>query len=313
MGIRNIGGCDALSQKIAYKDRKREREDFINAGMPWWTSGKANLILVPIFSAMDGMVLFSIFDECLTQSVFMGSVMAFGVAVVLNILPLIIARFVHEAFDKTTKNATLMMSIFITSFLLIYGGTVYLRFSYSDMYGQENQSVILENMVSNEETYVANENPQPDNKKGIAVVVLLSISPLITSVLGFGFAYVSDDEIKKKVEYLEIQKVEIEEKISDTQAAISELEHSLNEGVKRDIDLDEMAMDAAIEEIVTRCNTLKALARFYLAEYLANPSATSKISQEMLTGADGLSEQIVVSAPNNESRTNNIINIDKVV
>lgn len=282
MAIHNNGGCAALTQKVTYKARKSERQGFHKSGMPWWTSGKANLILVPIFSAMDGMVLFSIFDECLTQSVFMGITMAFGVAVVLNILPLIIARFVHAAFEKTAKNAVLMMSIFISGFLLIYAGTVYLRFAYSDMYGQENQSMTLENTVSDEDMNISSGSSSSDSSKGIAVVLLLSISPLITSLLGFGIAYVSDDETRKKIEYLEIEKIEIDEKISDTQAAITQMENALNEGVKRDLDLDEMAMNAAIEEIIARCDILKSLARLYLAEYLANPSATSKISQEML-------------------------------
>lgn len=292
MSIHNNGGCDALTQKVTYEDRESERHGFHKAGMPWWTSGKANLIFVPIFSGMDGMVLFSIFDECLTQSVLMGIIMAFGVAVVLNILPLIIARFVHAAFEKTAKNAVLMMSIFIAGFLLIYGGTVYLRFAYSDMYGQENQSMALENTVSDEDMSVSRGNTSSDSSKGTAVVLLLSISPLITSLLGFGIAYVSDDETRKKIEYLEIEKIQIDEKISDTQAAITQMENALNEGVKRDLDLDEMAMDAAIEEIVARCDILKSLARLYLAEYLANPSATSKISQEMIVASDDSADQV---------------------
>lgn len=315
MAIHNNGGCDALTQKVTYKDRKTERQGFHKSGMPWWTSGKANLILVPIFSAMDGMVLFSIFDECLTQSVLMGIIMAFGVAVVLNILPLIIARFVHAAFEKTAKNAVLMMCIFIAGFLLIYGGTVYLRFAYSDMYGQESQSMELENTVSDEGMYTASNNLSSDSSKGTAVVLLLSISPLITSLLGFGIAYVSDDETRKKIEYLEIEKIEIDEKISDTQAAITQMENALNEGVKRDLELDEMAMDAAIEEIVARCDILKSLARLYLSEYLANPSATSKISQEMLVesgDAGGDTYEVASEDENVSNPSNNINSVDKV-
>lgn len=315
MAIHNNGGCDALTQKVTYSDRKSERQGFHKSGMPWWTSGKANLILVPIFSAMDGMVLFSIFDECLTQSALMGIIMAFGVAVVLNILPLIIARFVHAAFEKTAKNAVLMMSIFIAGFLLIYGGTVYLRFAYSDIYGQESQSMELENTVSDEEMYVSSSSSSSDNSKGTAVVLLLSISPLITSLLGFGIAYVSDDETRKKIAYLEIEKIEIDEKISDTQAAITQMENALNEGVKRDLDLDEMAMDAAIEEIVARCDILKSLARLYLSEYLANPSATSKISQEMLVETGNSDEQVTeVEAPdgNVTSVNDNVGSVNKV-
>ncbi len=280
--IRNNGGCDALCQEVSYRNRKKERQGFHKSGMPWWTRGHANLILVPIFSIMDGMVLFSIFDECLTQSVVMGIIMAFGIAVILNILPLIIARFVHAAFEKTTKHAIFMMSIFIAGFLLIYGITVYLRFTYRDMYGQENQSMELENVVSDTKIHVSSESSSADSSKGTAVVLLLSISPLITSLLGFGIAYVSDDEIRKKIEYLEIEKIEIDEKISDTKSAIIQMESALKEGVKRELDLDERAMSAAIDEIITRCDILKSLARLYLSEHLANPSATSKISQEML-------------------------------
>ena len=315
MAIYNNGGCDALTQRVTYSDRKRERQGFHNSGMPWWTSGKANLILVPIFSAMDGMVLFSIFDECLTQSVLMGVIMSFGVAVVLNILPLIIARFVHAAFEKTAKNAILMMCIFITGFLLIYGGTVYLRFTYSDMYGQENQLMNLENTVSNENMYLSSEESSTDNSKGTAVVLLLSISPLITSLLAFGIAYISDDETRKKIEYLEIEKIEIDEKISDTQAAIDQMENALKEGVERDLDLDEMAMNAAIEEIIARCDILKSLARLYLSEYLANPSATSKISQEMLVESGDSEEQIkedVLLDENPDSVSKNVGSADNV-
>lgn len=301
MTVHTIGGCDALNQKITYTDRKSDKQREHKAGMPWWSSGKANLILVPIFSAMDGMVLYSIFDECLTQSVLMGIIMAFGIAVVLNILPLIIARFVHAAFEKTTKNATFMMSIFIAGFLLIYGGTVYLRFAYSDMYGQESQSMELENTVSDEELYVSDDSSTSSNKKGTAVVLLLSLSPLITSLLGFGIAYVGDDELRKKIEELEIAKIESDEKIADTKAAIMQMESAIDGGVQSALDLDEELMDATIQEVIARCDRLKALARLYLAEYLKNPSATSKISQEMRVELADTSEQAVEPAYSEEN------------
>lgn len=288
----NKGECNALEQKVPYENRGSERERFQNAGMPWWTNGKANIILVPIFSAMDGIVLLSIFDECFTQSLIMSIVMAFGIAVVLNILPLIIARYVHAAFDKTERHAALMVSIFIAGFVLIYAGTVYLRFAYSDMYGQDNQVTALENTVSNESIDLSLDGSLSGNSKGIAVVLLLSISPLITSLLGFGIAYVCDDEIAKKVNKLEIQKREIDEKIAFTEAAIVQMESILKGGSDIFLELDKKAKDAAIEETVARGNILKALARFYLSEYIANPPATSKISQEMLVESEDSVEEI---------------------
>ena len=215
----------------------------------------------------------------------MSIVMAFGVAVVLNILPLVIAKFLHGAIYKTTKHGLTMFAVFVAGFLLVYGGTVYLRFAYSDMYEQENQSMTLENTVSEEKVENGTENVQEiseKRRKSMAVVTLLSISPLITSLLGFAIAYVSDDEIRRKVECLELEKIEIDEKISEIDAAIAQMEHYMEEGIERELTFDEQAMNAAEDEIIARGNVMKAQARFILAEFLSNPQATTKLSEEML-------------------------------
>ena len=281
----NHGGCAILNEMITYTDRKETRKNFKKTGMPWWSNEKANLLLVPIFSAMDGTVLYSIMEECFLQSALMSIVMAFGVAVVLNILPLVIAKFLHGAIYKTTKHGLTMCAVFVAGFLLVYGGTVYLRFAYSDMYEQENQSMTLENTVSEEKVENGTENVQEiseKRRKSMAVVTLLSISPLITSLLGFAIAYVSDDEIRRKVECLELEKIEIDEKISEIDAAIAQMEHYMEEGIERELTFDEQAMNAAEDEIIARGNVMKAQARFILAEFLSNPQATTKLSEEML-------------------------------
>lgn len=274
--MQNYGGVKAAEREIDYSKRLEGIDNEHKVEDSWWTTSKANLILVPIFSIMDGMVLFSIFDACLTQSAAMGIVMAFGVAVVLNVLPLIIAKFAHQAIYKTKRQALTMLIICLTGFFLIFGGTVILRFAYSDMYETESQSMQLENTISNEEN--VNEEDKTDKSKSMAVVILLSLSPLVTSIIGFGIAFISDDEVKRRVEYHERRDIELDEAISDLEAAIE----TMNSDVERDIKLDEESMNAAIEEIIARAETLKALARHYLAEYLADPRATSKLSAEML-------------------------------
>lgn len=272
---KNYGGVKAVESEV-YKNRLEGIKSEHSAKDPWWATSTANLILVPIFSIMDGMVLFSIFDACLTQSAAMGIVMAFGVAVVLNVLPLLIAKFVHQTMYKMNKQALTALLVCITGFVLIFGGTVLLRFAYSDMYETENNSIQLENTVTNE-TETEETTDEDSKKKSMAVVVLLSISPLVTSIIGFGIAFISDDEVRKCFEYYEKRDIELDEAISDIEAAIE----TMNADVERDLNLDENFMNAAIEEIVARENVLKALARQYLAEYLADPKATSKISAEM--------------------------------
>jgi len=284
---RNYGGVEA-AQPEEYKRLIEGHKEEIKVDSTWWSNSKTNFLLVAIFSLMDGMVLFSIFDECLTQSALMGIVMAFGVAVVLNVLPLIIAKFVHHAMYKTKKNAKTMLSIFLLGFCLIYGGTVLLRFAYRDMYGQEKNSVQLENTVSNEEVVTeedeleAIEQKKVTERKSLAVVILLSLSPLVTSIIAYGIAYVGDDEIRKMYEYLKKRRYELDEAISDVEAAID----TINIDLERDLYLDECMMNAAIKDIEAKTEYMKAVARQCLAEYLADPSISSRVLQEMLDNND---------------------------
>lgn len=171
--------------------------------------------------------------------------------------------------------------------------TVVLRFAYSDMYGEERQTMQLENTVSNTEDTTANDE-DVDSEKSLAVVLLLSLSPLITSIIGFGIAYIGDDEVRRKVEFYEKRDVELDEAISDLEAAIETMDND----VERDLKLDEDAMKASIKEIEARCDILKAQARHYLAEFLSDPSATTKLSNEMLVSKEEKSETRLTVAEN---------------
>ena len=292
MGImQNYGGVKAAERENGYLKRVEGIDDEHAVEDPWWATPQANLILVPIFSIMDGMVLYSIFDACLTQSAAMGIIMAFGVAVVLNVLPLISAKFAHQAIYKLKRHALTMLIISLAGFFLLFAGTVMLRFAYRDMYKEESQSMMLENTVSDQESY---EDTGGDTGEGksLAVVFLLSLSPLVTSIIGFGIAYVSDDEVRRRVEYHERRDIELDEAISDLEAAIE----TMNIDVARDLSLDEQSMYAAIEEVIARGNVLKAWARHYLAEYVGDPGAISRLSEKMITDNEArhLGEEIRV-------------------
>ena len=280
MAVNNIDGSDVFTQKVTYSDRKSSKEQFLNAGSTWWSKEKANFFLVPIFSTMDGLVLYSIFDDCLTQSAFMGLIMAAGVALILNIIPVIIAYFLHIMLDKTQRYANVLFIVLLSGFILLYACTVYLRFSYSANYDKK-ASTGLENTVS-DDTDKVTEVDTGEGGGGAAVVLLLSVSPLITSMLGFAIAYVSNDPNKKKLDRLEIESIEIDTKIEEVKTAITQLECVIENGIQVDLDNDKRALDDAINEIIVLRPYLKAKARLNLAEYLADPDATSRITKEMI-------------------------------
>lgn len=282
--IHNYAGVKAAERENGYSGRleaidKDHAVENIKGMTP-----KANLFIALGFSFMDFTVLFSIFDACITQSEFMGRLMAFGIAFALNILPLIIAKLAHQAIYKIKQHALTMLFVCTTAFVILFAATVILRFAYSDMYETENQTVQLENMVSDDTD--AEEAEDSDGGKSLAVVIVLSLSPLITSVIGFALAYISDDEVRRRLEYYERRDIELDEAISDLEAAIV----TMNSDMERDLKLDEELMEATIGEIYARADTLKALARQYLAEYLARPDATSKLSAEMMVKKDGDAE-----------------------
>lgn len=295
--MQNYGGVKAAERETDYSKRMEGIDKEHRADESICSNSKTNLVTIPIFSIMDGTVLVSIFNDCFVESAFMIFVMSFGIAVVLNFLPVLIAKFAHQAIYKTKRQALTMMIICMTGFFLIFGGTVILRFAYSDMYENDAQSMQLENTVSNETTTETEAEADENSKnKSIAVVILLSLSPLVTSIIGFGIAFISDDEVRKRFEYYERRDIELDEAISDLEAAIE----TMNSDVDRDMGLDEESMNAAIEEIIARADTLKALARHYLAEYLADPTATSKLSAEMRLGneSEGPVENVAVKEDN---------------
>ena len=304
MAVNNVGGSEVFTQKTTYSDRKTSKEQLINAGSTWWSKEKANFFLVPIFSTMDGLVLYSIFDDCLTQSAFMGLIMAAGVALILNIIPVIIAYFLHIMLDKTQRYANVLFIVLLSGFILLYACTVYLRFSYSANYNKQ-ASTGLENTVTDETEEISEGE---SGEGGGAVVLLLSVSPLITSMLGFAIAYVSNDPNKKKLDRLEIESIEIDTKIEEVKTAITQLECVIENGIQVDLDNDKRALDDAINEIIVLRPYLKAKARLNLAEYLADPDATSRITKEMI--AD---ESEFITDRDNEAdhmQENSVINMD---
>ncbi|GEM_PF-604705 len=280
MVMHRYGGCDGVRDGYEYRNRFEQVLAEIKAAKPSWATPVMLFGLTVGFSSMDGLTLYSIFDACFVQSALMGKVMAAGIAVVLNILPLFIARNLHLLSDNLEKNAKMMLAMYITGFFLIYGSTVYLRFAFKDTYGTERQEATLENTAADVDSQESDEDVV-NEKKANAAATLLAISPLITSLLGFGIAYVSDNPLEKKIEECKIIKVEKEQEIDETEAAICQAEFVLKNGIATMVNHDEELMYAALDNSNAMAELMKARARNLLAQYLGDAQSISKLSYEM--------------------------------
>ncbi len=283
MSVKNIGGSDVFTQPVTFSDRKTSKKEVQQAGKASWSKGKTNLLVVIIVTLLDGVVLFSIFDDIFTQNVLMSILMTAGVAAVLDTTPVIMSYYTHLMIDKTYRYANVIVAVLLAGFILLYGCTVYLRFSYSSNYDKQNDSNTLENTVTVEsEDYSESENGGSGGSGGVAVMLLFSVSPLITSMLSFAISFISVDPNRQRLEELEIKAIENDEKIAETQTAITQIETMVREGKELELETDKEAMDKAKDEIIRQRAILKSSARLYLEEFLANASATSRISAEMI-------------------------------
>lgn len=252
-------------------ERKLQKTEF-----SWWSSPAFIIFLTISMSVLDALVLYDILDQAMTQSEYMGKIVSFGIALVLNMIPLLIAKFAHQAIYKIKRGALALAIAASVSFVLLFAGTVVLRFAYQDQYGTSAENHIV-NQVQTSDT--ANTAETKDYK-GLAVVILLSIEPLVTSLVNGCLAYISDDELRERINLLRRRKIELVECESDLKAYLSTAETA---EARRNqlLTLDEERKQAAAEEIRARCDVLKSRARVYLAEYLHDPVGASYVTASL--------------------------------
>lgn len=239
----------------------------------WWSTPAFIIFLTISMSVLDALVLYDIMDQAMTQAEYMGKIVSFGVALVLNMIPILIAKFAHQAIYKIKKYALVWAVVGITAFVILFSATVMLRFAYQDRYGEGDSYHITNEMSLTEEV----EQTDGVDPKGLAVVILLSVEPLVTSVVNFCLAFISDDELRKKIWQLRKRRLELAEAKAELRAYLSTAEDP-EEWSEKTLRHDEELKMACEEAIRDRGDILKARARFYLAEYLKDPESVSYVT-----------------------------------
>ena len=257
---------------------KARVKEFLESKYSWWSRNKFIIMLTLVMSVMDGLVLYSVFDKAMMQSWYMGIVMAFGISVVLNLIPIFVSKFVHRAIYKTHKHAKLLAGTAIAAFLILYGATVYLRFAYQDMYGDVEETSITNTLTSDDTQDVEEDNGKEARSR--AIVVLLAIEPLATSICGFVLSFLSDDELEREIEILEVQIADLEYEIAWKKAGIAAMAER-NERLEMELTLEEEMYESEKKRLIAWGEVFKARSRQLLAMSLRDPEAISALSFEM--------------------------------
>lgn len=263
------------SQAEDYKLRKEGRKEIQNSDVSFWSHSLVIIVATVGFALLDAIVLYNLFDKVLDQSSYLGILMSFGIAILLNAIALPTSRYIHQAIYGL-KRAKVLAILCIIVFMLLYLGTCGLRIANADMYEQSVAMPSLQNDLSSTE-----ENVEPDGKmkfKANVTAEFMCIEPLCTTVVIFLLSFFNDDELRKRIEKEEIRKIEMEEAIGDLKASISSME--ANELLL--LQEDERARETAIQDLNARANKLKAIARKLLAEYLQSAGASSELNHQLL-------------------------------
>ena len=244
-----------------------------NTDFAWWSTPVFIIFLTISMSVLDALVLYDILDQASYQAEYMSKVISFGVALILNMIPILVAKFAHQAIYKIKKHAIVWVIMLVTVFMILFSATVFLRFAYQDKYGASSEMHLTNEMAITEETQ---EQPEGD-AKGLAVVLLLSVEPLVTSVVNFFLAFISDDELRKRLNHMKRRLLELNIEERDLKAMLASAEDP-NEWKEKTIIQDQERKAACTQDIIDRGNILKAKARSILAEHLGDADSVSYVT-----------------------------------
>ena len=238
-------------------------------------------------SCVDGLVLYSLTNIAMQQSALMGYLMALAIAIVLNVLPLVMAKYIHHMIYRTKRFALLAVMVCIVAFTVLFGTTVGLRYEYRDLYGEGSTDVIINKVSDDDETDTKVEEISEDTK-AMAVFWLLALEPLATSIMNLMLGLMGDNDMKKRIQLLKLRRIELQEEKSDCEAALADM----NLEIERMLRVDDEKSRVMKDEIKALRDTLKAVSRQILAEELGDPSSISKLCGEMIEDEPELEEEI---------------------
>lgn len=237
----------------------------------WWEN---NIVLVAVALAMafmDGFFLFDMMDFVLTQNAVLGYIGSAGIALILNLIPLAIAKQVNNARYKLDKNAWAFALAGLGLFMLLYAAVVILRFNCLELYTSSDSGELVNTISASETKSVVTDEAK---SRAVTIALLLSIEPLATSGFSFVLAILTDNPIRNRIRAVEQRLDEIKtarNRVSTAMAAMWEDKTFLLSN-----DLEQL--NAAKEQVKDDANRLMAEGRMMLAEKLGDASAISYLS-----------------------------------
>lgn len=277
-------GVKAMQREDYLPPQEAER-DLQRSDRSWWQSTAVIIFLVISLSLLDAATLFDVLDTVMVQNAMIGKLMTGGLALTLNFIPLIGGYLLRERYYDRSRVSLFALGALLAAFLLLWGATVYLRFETKELNFSGMESTMVNTVDEQMETFGSGSDDGVAN----ALTFLLSIMPLVTSIVNLYLGFISDDPVKKRINKLRLRILELEAMEAELMAA--ELEMS-QDRIGKLRALNEARYQAAVRKTQSRFDGIAAFVRFWLGQYLSDPTSISKLSLDALQCVTPLEQQL---------------------
>lgn len=235
----------------------------------WWCNSFMLMVLTFFFSSLDGFSLYPIFFEMYTQSELLMWITTIGIALTLNFLPILAARFLLD-YKYGHKQSLALFYMILVIYAILYIGLGYLRISTRDLVFDT-----ITNYISSSSNLVAMQSIK-DTASAFSMVLFLCFLNLATSVIAFLLAYRSEDPIKLKI----IATNKAIAKLTKNIAALASTREEL-ESFDYNNALGEEQLKYAIhlDSIRNHASDMMVTYRTMLAKACKNPNKTTEITK----------------------------------
>lgn len=181
----------------------------------WWLKKITLLIFLVGFSSLDGFTLYPVFEYLFSSSPTVLYATTFGTAVAINFLPCIAARFyLHSKYGLQEKNYSMFFAT-LGFFSVIFVTLGCLRFATAN------------EVIANSSAYMSSSSGDisaSSGKSGSIPMILVQITTnLLTSAIAFFLSYFSENPLKMRMDAIELQIVDFEERSIALECAAKEL------------------------------------------------------------------------------------------
>ena len=265
-GKQEVGGGVPALNRLPYPSLIDGEVATQRCDMPWWQNQVVIVCFVVALGLLDAAVLFTLIDNVMTETAWISKFVVGGVALSLNFIPLIIGFLVREIYYKKSRVHIAAVLGLVVTLLALFTATFNLRWATRALSFSGAGNTLVDTTAQNITTTAG---ISADGAIASSLTVLLGILPLITSAISAFLGFICNDPIRRKINRLRLELIELNEMLNDCLSARFEM---AGERIAPLLLLEEENYNAAKQDLAARCNYWKQYARFKLAEHLAEPS-----------------------------------------